>query len=492
MLGRKVEQHDHPLARHHVPQAMGVLFTDLVQDSVGCFGNVDRERRDPQLVDDELRVLEALRARGPVGHPHADDIVRSERGSGEKSGQRRIHAARQTDESFLEAAPAVDFVFQETHKPAPGQLRVDGQRICFTGHGVDEGGSLGRERGEGRCTIGGGVKLHRSRPLPSPLSRFQSLDEHRQSTLQVREQRRIGARRRQGVQIDIGCYQRFLEQRPARQDSPCGIDDRRRARESLPALEAHQVREGDEYAVLLRDAAHDALPPNDRCRQGLSFAVFVFAEPSCRRCARHDEQLSAFERGDRRGQGMPCVFANENRGPASPIRLERSDAVLPAIDESLFVENAVGGKEHLAMDVAHVGFLFSERRVQGRVVDVVLEALVEADGDIDLGSLIRRGEITRERSRRDRQLLHSAFDEVAGGRRFGEDDEVRLGIELGGLRDDGADAGDILRVLALGWAELRERDGNGRHARKIIVSLQQAMEFAFNRRFPADDSYRTS
>src|SRR5438270_3512686 len=120
---------------------------------------------------------------------------------------------------------------------------------------------------------------------------------------------------------------------------------------------------------------------------------------------------------------------------------------------------------------------------------MVLEALIEADGDIDLGSLIRRGETTRERSRRDGKLLHSAFDEVARGRRFGEHDEIGLGIEPGGLRDDGADAGHILRVLALGRAELRECDANGRHMRKIVVSLQQVMEFASNRHFPADDSY---
>src|SRR5713101_6786351 len=50
---------------------MGIRFPDLLQIAVHRVRDVDRERRDAELVDDELRVLEALRTRGPVGHAHA-------------------------------------------------------------------------------------------------------------------------------------------------------------------------------------------------------------------------------------------------------------------------------------------------------------------------------------------------------------------------------------------------------------------------------------
>src|SRR2546430_12196778 len=51
-------------------------------------------------------------------------------------------------------------------------------------------------------------------------------------------------------------------------------------------------------------SAHDALPADDGCREGQSLAVFVFAQASCRGCARHDDELGALERGDGRGQRM--------------------------------------------------------------------------------------------------------------------------------------------------------------------------------------------
>src|SRR5437879_3125409 len=134
-----------PLPRHDVAEPMRICFPDLLQIAVHRVRDVDRERRDAELVDDELRVLEALRTRGPVWHAHADHVFASERFNGEKGRQRRIHAARQTDLSFLEATTPVDFVFQEAHEPAPGQLGIDGEGIRFPKYGVDEGASLCRE-----------------------------------------------------------------------------------------------------------------------------------------------------------------------------------------------------------------------------------------------------------------------------------------------------------------------------------------------------------
>src|SRR2546426_10127819 len=170
---------------------------------------------------------------------------------------------------------------------------------------------------------------------------------------------------------------------------------------------------------------------------------------------------------------MPGVLANQNRRGAAPTGRERPHAVLTAVYEALFVEHAVRRQEHLAMHVPHVWLLLIERDVERRVVDVILKALVEADDDIDGGTLVGGGEITRQRPGGDRQLLDAPFDEVTRRRRLGEDDEVGLGIELSGLRDDGADARDIRVVLPFGRPELGDRKTDVRHMGKILGSRRR-------------------
>src|SRR5207249_4372370 len=127
----------------------------------------------------------------------------------------------------------------------------------------------------------------------------------------------------------------------------------------------------------------------------------------------------------------------------------------------------VGRQENLAMHVTHFRLLLSERDVQRRVVDVILEALVESDDDVDRRAPVCGGEIARERAGGDRELLHAPFDEITRGGGLRKNDELGLGIELRGLRDDGTNPGDILRVLALGGSKLREGDPDVRHCRKI-------------------------
>src|SRR3954467_4205047 len=149
--------------------------------------------------------------------------------------------------------------------------------------------------------------------------------------------------------------------------------------------------------------------------------------------------------------------------PLRPSRLKRSHTVLAAIDESLLVEHAVGGQEDFAMDVTDFRTPVAQRHVERGVVNVVLKALIESHGDVDMGAVVGRSEVAGERARSYGELLDPAFDEVSRCRRFGKDDEFWLGIELGGLRDDGADAGDVRRVLTFGGAELGKGDPNIRH-----------------------------
>ena len=167
---------------------------------------------------------------------------------------------------------------------------------------------------------------------------------------------------------------------------------------------------------------------------------------------------------------MPGVLADQDRGLPPPPGLERPHAILAAVHESLLIEHAVGRQKNLAMHVTHFRLLFAERDVERRVVDVILEALVESDDDVDRGTLVGCGQIARERAGSDRELLHAAFDEIPRGGRLGEDDELRLGIEQRSLRDNGTDPRDVFCVLALARAKLGERHPDTRHAGKILAS----------------------
>ena len=86
-FGGEVEEHDHALARHHIAQPVRVAVTDLLDEPVDGRGNVDRERGDTELVDDELRVFQAFRTGGAIGHPDADDVVLAQCLSREKGGE---------------------------------------------------------------------------------------------------------------------------------------------------------------------------------------------------------------------------------------------------------------------------------------------------------------------------------------------------------------------------------------------------------------------
>ena len=100
---------------------------------------------------------------------------------------------------------------------------------------------------------------------------------------------------------------------------------------------------------------------------------------------------------------------------------------------------------------------------------MILEALVESDDDVDRGTVVRGGQVAGERSRGDRELFHAALDEIARRGRLGKDDERGPGIELRGLRHDGAYPRDILGVFALVGPELGQGDPDVRHGGKILA-----------------------
>src|SRR5207244_10081495 len=83
---------------------------------------------------------------------------------------------------------------------------------------------------------------------------------------------------------------------------------------------------------------------------------------------------------DRARERVPRVLADQDRRPA-PARVERPD-LTAAIHEALLVEHAVRGEEHLAVHLPDARVLAAERRVQARVVEMVLEDLIEPDRDV--------------------------------------------------------------------------------------------------------------
>ena len=117
-------------------------------------------------------MVQTVGTRGAVRHPHADDVLLAERLGGQKCGQRRVHAARQSHDPFFEAAPAKDLILQETHQPFTSQFGVNGEGIGMGGPRPDHTTPFRRKMGQGRCTICRGVELHRRVLLPSPFSRF--------------------------------------------------------------------------------------------------------------------------------------------------------------------------------------------------------------------------------------------------------------------------------------------------------------------------------
>ena len=433
--------------------------------------DVHRPGLDAERVDHQLGVLQALRARGAVGHPDADDVLRAERLRGEERDQRAVHPARESDHHLLEPPAALDLVPEELDQPAPGQLGVDLQR----GRGASRGGGA---RGflagdfdpfpapERRPPARSAAPLPRCPASPAraapPSRRMQRAQQVRQPHLQVGEQRQVGAGPGDLLEVDRRRDQRLLEDRPLdRQLSP-GRGDDGAAGKRLSPLESHQLRQGDVDAVLARDVLDDAAPAAQAGRP--AGPAFLARHGAARRArARHDDELGAVERREHRREGMPGVLADQDRGPA-PRGIERLDATA-RLDEPLLVEDPVGRQEHLAVDVPDPGVTAAQAGVDRGIVEPVLVDLVEAEGDIErrgLGVAVLAGEIVEELIGGDRQIADAALEEVPGERRLRPHDQIRRLRPAAGLPKERAQSAEVLLIGALVRAQLG--DGQAEHA----------------------------
>ena len=202
----------------------------------------------------------------------------------------------------------------------------------------------------------------------------------RQPHLQISEERQLGAGTGDLLEVERRRDQRLLEDRPLCHHVAPRRPHDRSAGKCLPSLEPHQLREGDEDAVLARDVLDDAAPAAET-RRAARATVVSWHRPPRGAGTGHDDELGAIQCREHRGERMPDVLADQDRRPA-PGRVERLDA--PAgLDETLLVEDTVGRQEHLPVDMANPGIGAAQPGIDRRVVEAVLVDLVEAQGDVE-------------------------------------------------------------------------------------------------------------
>ena len=88
VFGREIEQRDHSHSRHHVTTACRIGIGLVAQVAVDGGADVDGSALDPERVDHELGVLEALLARRAIRHPNAEHVSGAERLGGQIRGNR--------------------------------------------------------------------------------------------------------------------------------------------------------------------------------------------------------------------------------------------------------------------------------------------------------------------------------------------------------------------------------------------------------------------
>ena len=287
-----------------------------------------------------------------------------------------------------------------------------------------------------------------------------------QPHLQVGQQREVGTGAGDLLEVEGGRDQRLLEDRAFREDIAAWTREDRSAGKRLAALETHQLRERHEDAVLASDVLHDPLPAGKAGRPSGGVVGGDDAAGGAR--ARNDDQLGSTERREHRRERVPGILTDQDRGSAPP-GVESLDA--PAgLDESLLVEHAVGGQEHLAVDVPDARVGAAKSGVETRVVETVAVDFVEAEGDVErrgLRVLVLAGEVGEEALGRDGQIADAALEEVSGERGLRRHQEIRRLRPSRHLPEERAEPAEILVVSALAGAHL----GNGKaeHPRNVYL-----------------------
>jgi hypothetical protein len=193
--------------------------------------------------------------------------------------------------------------------------------------------------------------------------------------------------------------------------------------ERLAAFEPRELRHDQVDAMLRGDGLHGSLPPARAA--GPQVAIGVGLETASRARPGHDEQLRPIERGDGRHQRVPRVLAHDHGGApeSGVVGLNRESR----LDETLFVEDSVGGKENLAVNVPDARVGSAEAGRHRGIVQPGAPTLVEAGNDFHRRSprlAVHSCQVLEQLLGGERELLHPAFEEVSGERGLGKGEQV--------------------------------------------------------------------
>jgi len=338
----------------------------------------------------------------------------------EKAEVNEVITAKQVEETPLNGR---NFVSMLTF--APGVSNQSGQDEALVGVKGSVKFSVNGGRVEyNTFSVDGADVLHAGiHGSESTLVVFPSLDaihgahQVRHHRLQVGQERRVRPRTSEVLWIEGDRHDRFVPQRRSRADIAVGPRDYRSARERLAAFGADEIYQRHEHPLLLGDITREPLPPLEIGRH----RAFVLPRPnSARRGSGQNEyHRRAVERGDRSGETVPRVLADEHRGTA-PARVECAD-LEATVDEPLFIEHSVSWKEELAVDVPDhrlIG-ISTQSHIERAIIESVVPHLVKPNAHIEWPRCINSSGVLRLKVASERAGCHgdvadAAFDEISG------------------------------------------------------------------------------
>ncbi len=288
---------------------------------------------------------------------------------------------------------------------------------------------------------------------------------------QVAEQRQLRPGAIDLARIQFGPHDVRPERGRADEHVTARIDDARRARHSLAALEAGQPRVDDEDPVLGGARTQDRVPAFD------TFELTVSGETTARRRARNEQHARTLDRCDRGHDRVERVLADQQRHPAEA-RLEHLEPP-PAREEPLLVEDAVRRQEHLAVHVRDAMAVRRDLEVERRVVVRPAGVLVETEGDVDrsvagAARVPKACYLARDGLRVAREIVERALEEVARQGSLGQDDQVGR-IVARELCERAPGVGEIGDAVALTRFGLDDRELHTAALTTLADSIAAAM-----------------
>jgi hypothetical protein len=163
---------------------------------------------------------------------------------------------------------------------------------------------------------------------------------------------------------------------------------------------------------------------------------------------------------------VPGVLTDKDRSP-SPTGVERLHAAA-GLDKALLVEDTVGRKKDLAVNVPDPGVRAAERSIQAGVIESIPVYLVEAERNINrrrAGFFVLAAEIIEKPIGRNRKIPDSALEEIPSQRSLRCDDQLRRLRPCPHLAKKRAQAAEVLLVSPFVRADLG--DGETEHALKV-------------------------